>query len=791
MNKIKVNIPKLKTVLSKNKIPYFYLALIFVLGIVTAPRIFAQLHPVKSVEIFSEKLDYEKKEPGAWKIKKSAKWKEKGTAEITFDVDSIMKSNTKYTDILFVLDVSGSMDGEKLDKVKADSIQLIESLLANDKNKAGLITFETNSQIVSPVTNNKEELINKINSLTTTGCTNYYQALVNVDTVLKDYVKEKDKECIVLFLTDGYPNEEIPNEEGQYSYLKSQYPFITINGVQYEMGSTILNPIKKVSDNQYIADMETLNNVLFEASITPVTYENFEITDYIDTNYFYVESENDIKVSQGNISFDKDNQKFTWKMDDLKSGLKAKVTIKAKLKEELLGKGGIYSTNEKEDVKSTLNEDEENVTSSKTPILSNNYKVVYDGNKPSGCKVESVPSEKQHTVFDTVEISNSVPKCEGYQFKGWKIINKNAKKVNDDYFIMPEEDVTLKANWSKLGISKSMEGTIKEKITLYKQIKQDYENNKGAQKYNGDTSTFKGNQDIYYYKGKTQNNNVIFGGFCWSMYRTTDTGGVKMIYNGEPDSEGKCGTNRETHVGYDSRTTQTLSANYNYGTDYTYDEVSKTFTLSGDLEQVIWNSTTYQNLIGRYTCANTTGTCSTLYYVESYKSNTSAEVIPISLNTKYSEIGKSKFNNNDTSIADVGYMYNARYISKTKQMYNTELTLNDESISNSYYYADDIEWNPSTMEYTLVNPFKITSSSDYLNIAGKYTFSSSDEVFSKNYVKYIEGINERSRTMYTVAFRDGENIHSTEESYYFADSLVDDGNGKQVLDPKTTKKVKK
>ena len=61
MNKIKVNIPKLKTVLSKNKIPYFYLALIFVLGIVTAPRIFAQLHPVKSVEIFSEKLDYEKK----------------------------------------------------------------------------------------------------------------------------------------------------------------------------------------------------------------------------------------------------------------------------------------------------------------------------------------------------------------------------------------------------------------------------------------------------------------------------------------------------------------------------------------------------------------------------------------------------------------------------------------------------------------------------------------------------------------------------------------------------------
>ena len=37
---------------------------------------------------------------------------------------------------------------------------------------------------------------------------------------------------------------------------------------------------------------------------------------------------------------------------------------------------------------------------------------------------------------------------------------------------------------------------------------------------------------IYYYRGNVNNNNVIFGGFCWQIVRTTDTGGIKMVYNG-------------------------------------------------------------------------------------------------------------------------------------------------------------------------------------------------------------------------------------------------------------------
>ena len=45
---------------------------------------------------------------------------------------------------------------------------------------------------------------------------------------------------------------------------------------------------------------------------------------------------------------------------------------------------------------------------------------------------------------------------------------------------------------------------------------------------------------IYYYRGNIQNNNVIFNNFCWKIVRTTDTGGVKLLYNGLLSSDNKC-----------------------------------------------------------------------------------------------------------------------------------------------------------------------------------------------------------------------------------------------------------
>ncbi len=61
---------------------------------------------------------------------------------------------------------------------------------------------------------------------------------------------------------------------------------------------------------------------------------------------------------------------------------------------------------------------------------------------------------------------------------------------------------------------------------------------------------------IYYYRGAVTDNNVIFAEYCWKIIRTTETGGVKLIYNGKPSDDGKCTNTTGTN-------TQLLTSAYN------------------------------------------------------------------------------------------------------------------------------------------------------------------------------------------------------------------------------------
>lgn len=86
--------------------------------------------------------------------------------------------------------------------------------------------------------------------------------------------------------------------------------------------------------------------------------------------------------------------------------------------------------------------------------------------------------------------------------------------------------------------------------SLYDVLKNDYNNNQLVKIYKGnhsDSYNEVGDRPIYYYRATTDDevkqilnkNNVVFGNYCWQMLRTTDTGGVRLIYNGETiDSEG-------------------------------------------------------------------------------------------------------------------------------------------------------------------------------------------------------------------------------------------------------------
>ena len=72
---------------------------------------------------------------------------------------------------------------------------------------------------------------------------------------------------------------------------------------------------------------------------------------------------------------------------------------------------------------------------------------------------------------------------------------------------------------------------------------------------------------VYYYRGNV-NNRVIFANFCWRIVRTTETGGVKLIYDGKP-SNGQCNnTSSNTTIGssaFNSIYNDAKYAGYMYG----------------------------------------------------------------------------------------------------------------------------------------------------------------------------------------------------------------------------------
>lgn len=74
--------------------------------------------------------------------------------------------------------------------------------------------------------------------------------------------------------------------------------------------------------------------------------------------------------------------------------------------------------------------------------------------------------------------------------------------------------------------------------------------------------------EVYFYRGEVTNNNVIFAGYCWQIIRTTETGGVKLLYNGSPNG-GQCqkpSGNGIATVHYNSKSDDNAYVGYMYGT---------------------------------------------------------------------------------------------------------------------------------------------------------------------------------------------------------------------------------
>lgn len=678
------------------------------------PKSYASSVVVKKVSIESSKSSYSSQEEGAWHIDKSASWTSKGKARITFDVNTIIMSKDNYNlDLILVLDNSGSMYSTKLDLVKDNVNSLISGILTNSNNRVSLISFDSESKILSGFTNDVDSLKTGVDELGGSGSTNYYAALNNVDEVLKNYTPSSNRRAVVVFFTDGYPNVDTPNEVSKYSYLKSTYPFLTINAIQYDAGDEIHDSLKNISDSQYLADNVNLLEVFQITSVDSVIYDKFNITDVV-SDYFTIDN---IETSYGKATIT-DNQ-ILWELPSFRSGFSAKMTIDVSLKSNYLNVGGFYETNASELIDTSIKSAVDTVNSTKSPVLANSYTITYEGNAPSGCTVSNVPSNSEGFVFDTIKVSSQVPVCDGYKFKEWKVVTTGVTKNNDGSFIMPEYDVTLKAIWAKPNINKEMDGTISEKLTMYKTVKRDYDNGNGVFLYDSNDEnypksgeTFSGSNDVYYYYGGVTNNNVVFGNFCWKIVRTTSTGGVKMIYNGVPDTEGRCNntgdaSQLETTSAFNSTWNSLGSVGYMYNKLYITQEHDP-FSTTSSSAWYYGSSVTYSG--GRYTLSGTKRIAQSAIFVPETNSNFTNYTGALD-NYHYTCMSTS------TRCTEVHFIYSTMETEKP-EIYTIKLTGGEmiEDAMDNMMYGSSVNTNNSEVKTVVDTWYKnnMTSFTKYL-----------------------------------------------------------------------------
>jgi hypothetical protein len=239
---------------------------------------------------------------------------------------------------------------------------------------------------------------------------------------------------------------------------------------------------------------------------------------------------------------------------------------------------------------------------------------------------------------------------------------------------------------------------------------------------------------IYYYRGAVDNNNVKFAGFCWKAVRTTDTGGVKLIYNGEPDQDGYCTntTGTETKIGsiefndgytspvyvgymygtyYNSSTksASTLNNAYVYGNDVTYS--NGTYTLNNTMTTTGTWSTDYSTLNNNhYTCFTTGTTCTNVYYIYYTKSSEGASYITLKNGKKIEDalddmFNGSNVNNTNSKVkTQIDNWYSNNLLSYTDYIEDT-VYCNDRSISELN------GWDPNggdTGKYLSFSPYTRT-----------------------------------------------------------------------------------
>ncbi len=266
-------------------------------------------------------------------------------------------------------------------------------------------------------------------------------------------------------------------------------------------------------------------------------------------------------------------------------------------------------------------------------------------------------STTSHTYYDNIGTNYSFNATTGiYTLRDYSYVDPSSIDYSSgDYYTCISTATSCSTLYKITGVTTSTNsstGQITYTITKYNytQTPASYDTS-GVGMYAGEDN----DGTTYYYRGSVGGNYVKFNNMYWRIIRVNGDGSVRMIYDGtSAHANGEASSNRQVttkafnsyindnaYVGYmygdvnnfeqtDSGsvtftyTGLSSSARYYYGTDYTFNESTRSYTLSGDLH----NGTLSSSQVGYYTCFSTSSTasCQRLFYTTRYASSTSMVV---------------------------------------------------------------------------------------------------------------------------------------------------------------------
>lgn len=802
IEKIKKSIKKVTYLLRGNKFKISFLGIFTICVLILfISNSFAVEVPVETTSFTSSNINYDSGESGAWKITRTASWISKNKAKVVYD----LKTNPSETSLPvdYILVVDGSLN-EHDASFSAPLKTLLNNMhyYNNISNRVAVIGFNDKAEILTDFTNDDTGTNTVLdNFLSASAPANkeisYYAAFKALSEFMENYTSDGANIIKVIFVTDGKPVIDSPKEVSLYQGLKENYPELSVLGIQYNMGNEVVDAIKNVSDAQVVADKDNAWDVIpnIYLGYEDDNYDSFVFDDYFSAPF----TVDEVSVTRGVASIN--NEYFVeWNLNDSSqfvAGASARMTVYFNVSNEYTV-GDIVPISGTTTVNYSFAGGEKQDSDINSPTLATGFKVNYDSNAPSGCVVSNMPSSDVVGIYNIVRPTTVVPKCKGYLFKEWKLVTSNITTNNDDSFNMPYKDVTYKATWSKASLNKSVDGTVAEKATLYGVLRDEVSNGGAVKEYTGkhqDSISGVGSSKIYYYTANNDTsgaeilnkNNVLFAGMCWQMIRTTDTGDVRMIYNGAVDSNGSCGTDRKGQYAFSGIEAITLNSEHYYGTDYTYDSILKKFKAAGN--KLAIDTAKPSSLIGSYTCLNTqkNASCSTLYqvlYVEDSKIYAAA----IKSSNIYNSIGTSIFNNLYGYNSEMGYMYNGNYPGNTYEISNIEIK--KEQIDPNSLYCTAVTYDASTKAYSCSGtslPFwEIGGDEPAKLLIHNYVLLSDDS----SVARYMIGVNiddVANPYYYYIELTDGQTM---DDFYVYGDgyTINDDGTYK-ITNPKLITKL--